>query len=131
MEESTGILISMKEIVLACKSITENVSELEAKNPRASVMDSKADLSHALTKLMGVAKNHAAKPCSESLMSLYSFSSDLTIVLENLVNAFTLSRENGRDDQDLSFENPYLTEDYDDYYDPETQNDDTVLKVKN
>lgn len=125
MEESTGILISMKEIVLACKGITENVTDLENDHPKPNIIDSKASLSQALTKLMGVAKSHAAKPCAESLSSLHFLSSELTVVVENLVNSFSPSQET---DTDQSFEDVYH-ENYNAYYENTDQNETENLRV--
>jgi hypothetical protein len=93
MGESTGILISMKEIVLSCKAITEEVSKLSTKIERDDLIDAKADLSAALTKLMGGSKAHAGNPSAESLQSLYSFGSGLTAILERLVNSITASSQ--------------------------------------
>jgi hypothetical protein len=131
MGESTGILISMKEIVLSCKSITEEISKLDTESAeRTEVIDAKADLSETLTKLMGAAKIHAAKSSPESLQSLYSLGSDLSAVVEKLVNSLTTSskekNQDGQGQQDLA----YLTEGYDSYYDSAEQNDEKEkLKV--
>jgi hypothetical protein len=129
MKESTGVLISMKEIVLSCKSITEDASELEANYSIENDADLKADLSQALTKLMATAKDHAANPSDESLRALNSSSSKLTTVLENLVNSFVSMDENSKDYDNLnSQDDSYLNDEYEYYDHPQNYSNDQ-LKV--
>jgi hypothetical protein len=130
MGESTGILISMKEIVLSCKAITEEVSKLSTKIERDELIDAKADLSAALTKLMGASKTHAGNPSAESLQSLYSFGSGLTAVLEKLVNSLSASSQVNHD-QGEKQDNSSVDDATNAYYAPGAQNgDNEQLKVK-
>lgn len=65
-DNPTEVLIAMKSIVIACKSITEDV-EIYESNPTVSIslidrenlLNFKTDLSGCLTRLMAVAKQHA------------------------------------------------------------------------
>ena len=88
---SPNILIAMKAVVIACKSITqvcENFeNEQELPYPDAQdIEDSKLQLSESLTALMAIVKELSVKdPDSGSVERIYNAACDLTSVVINLV----------------------------------------------
>ena len=88
---SPNILIAMKAVVIACKSITqvcENFeNEQELPYPDAQdIEDSKLQLSESLTTLMAIVKDLSVKdPDSSSVERIYNAACDLTSVVINLV----------------------------------------------
>ena len=102
MQETTGILISMKEIVIACKGISQDVTALEDQFPDIDIVDTKVKLSEALTKLMGSSKECATNFTPTDLDNLYSHASDLNKIVEKLVNTFIATSHGDMDDQENS-----------------------------
>ncbi|CAG8568124.1 289_t:CDS:10 [Acaulospora morrowiae] len=108
-----NVLIAMKSIVIACKSITEDVDEYEQN--RASLMKTedkdklhalKSKLSATLTNLMTAAKNHATGYGISPVSLLDAAASHLTASIVDLVKLVKLKRTGGRDANKINPEPP-------------------------
>ena len=78
----------MKNIVLSCKSITEEVESHETRTT-PDLSQTKTDLSAALTQLMTCAKTHAKTKTETSVKEIADASTNLTRVMVQLVNTLT------------------------------------------
>ncbi|KAI8895718.1 hypothetical protein BC833DRAFT_622762 [Globomyces pollinis-pini] len=87
---NTGVLVAMKAIVMACKSITEDCEKYEAtanltSQQRSKVSNCKSQLSTALTSQMLAAKAAATESSKEILEDLKSATGELTTVVIDLI----------------------------------------------
>ncbi|KAI9021923.1 hypothetical protein DFJ74DRAFT_756687 [Hyaloraphidium curvatum] len=90
-DQPTMVLVAMKSVVIACKTITEDVEAAEASpsvsdHERAVLANAKGLLSNALSGLMSVAKAHAAGT-SWGPDALVSATNALTSAVNDLVRA--------------------------------------------
>jgi DNA repair exonuclease SbcCD ATPase subunit len=91
-EPSTNVLVAMRSIVLACKTITEDCDSFETQNSlapldRDSIGKLKQQLSNSLTKLMQVAKECATTASDSSAKSLFESTCALTSVVVDLITS--------------------------------------------
>ncbi|KAI8848661.1 hypothetical protein BC829DRAFT_443611 [Chytridium lagenaria] len=90
-EAPSNVLVAMKAIVIACKTITEDTETYE--DEKDNLESVKGRLSGALTGLMHAAKNHATNFGSSPVSLLESAASNLTATIVELVKIFKLKGE--------------------------------------
>ncbi|KAJ8323227.1 hypothetical protein, variant [Batrachochytrium dendrobatidis JEL423] len=110
-ENPTSVLVAMKGIVIACRSITED-SEAYENNPECALEDYernelvnvKNKLSAALTHQMGIAKSLATNFSLNTVASLEAATSDLSATIVELLHIYQrhtgLSNAISRTDED-------------------------------
>nr|KAJ3421743.1 component of the polarisome [Polyrhizophydium stewartii] len=94
-ETPTSVLVAMKGIVIACRSITED-SEAYENNPdcglddyeRSELIDVKNKLSMSLTNQMGIAKELATNFSSGTVSSLEAATADLSATIVELLHIY-------------------------------------------
>ncbi|KAJ3271005.1 component of the polarisome [Terramyces sp. JEL0728] len=98
-QANTNILVAMKQIVLACKSITEDCDKFEAekrlsKQEKLLLTQIKSKLSSYLTNQMLVAKSAATEaPKEDFYANIETATSDLTAVVVELVKTINSYEE--------------------------------------
>ncbi|EXX59201.1 Spa2p [Rhizophagus irregularis DAOM 197198w] len=102
-DDPTNVLMAMKSIVIACKSITEEVDNYEQRKSaymnaedKSNLDACKARLSVTLKNLMTSAKNHATGYGISPVSLLDASAGHLTATIVDLVKAVKLRRERGQ-----------------------------------